>query len=254
MIEKWKLALKEFLKKYEDNDDIVGAMLCGSYANSSNNEYSNIDVYLILKDGISYKKIGCSESNSYLIEYFIRTSSEIEKCMKKEFENGLEKTANMLAYSKIIYDLDGSAKRIQDKALEYIDKKLNNITDYKLDINNYYISNTLRKLEISLKENDLNFNLIYYSLLGNIYDMYAEFLALPKLPRTKIYKILTDEDYRIKCHVFKLPEEEFIRLYIKCFEIDKVSVMYKNIYDLINYYYERQGGFNIRNFYIKESY
>ena len=254
MIEKWKLSLKELLKKYEEDDHVISAMLCGSDSNGSNDEYSNINVYLILKDGICYEEKGCRESNSYLIEYFIKSSSEIEKCMEKEFEDGLKTTANMLAYSKIIYDLDGSAKRIQDKALEYIDKKLDNITNYKLDINNYHISNLLSELEISLKENDPNFNLIYYSLLGNVYDMYAEFLALPKLPKTKIYKILTDEDYRIKCHVFELPEEEFIKLYIKCFEIDKVSVMYKNIYDLISYYYERQGGFNIRNFYIKESY
>ena len=28
MIEKWKLALKVFLRQYEDNDDVIGAMLC----------------------------------------------------------------------------------------------------------------------------------------------------------------------------------------------------------------------------------
>ena len=109
------------------------------------------------------------------------------------------------------------------------------------------------ELKLSLRENNPDFNLMYYSLLGEVYNKYAEFLALPKLPKTKIYKILTNEDYRRKWHVFKLPEEEFIKLYIKCFEIDRVSVMYKNIYDLISYYYERQGGFNIRKLSIKTS-
>ena len=104
---------------------------------------------------------------------------------------------------------------------------------------------------VSLKENSFNFNLIYYSLLGDVYDKYAEFLALPKLPKTKIYKILTDEDYRRECHVFNLPEREFIKLYVKCFEMDKPSVMYKNMENLINYYYEKQGGFNIRTFKLK---
>ena len=102
MIEKWKLSLKEFLKQYEENDKVVGAILCG-------------------------------------IEYIIRTSSKIEECMEKEFEEGWQTTANMLAYGKIIYDLDGSAKRIQNKALEYIDKRIDNITGYKLDINNYHL-------------------------------------------------------------------------------------------------------------------
>lgn len=253
MIEKWKLSLKEFLKQYEENDKVVGAILCGSYANSSNDEYSNINVYLILKDGICFEEKGCSESNSYFIEYIIRTSSKIEECMEKEFEEGWQTTANMLAYGKIIYDLDGSAKRIQNKALEYIDKRIDNITGYKLDINNYHLWHYLDELKLSLRENNPDFNLMYYSLLGEVYNKYAEFLALPKLPKTKIYKILTNEDYRRKWHVFKLPEEEFIKLYIKCFEIDRVSVMYKNIYDLISYYYERQGGFNIRKLSIKTS-
>ena len=124
MVEKWKLALREFLKKYEDNDDVTGAILCGSYATNTNNEYSDINVYLVLKSGCYYKEMGCTDSNSYLIEYFIDTLSGIEKRMEEEYLNGKQKTANMLAYGKVIYDLDGSASRIQTKALEYIDRKL----------------------------------------------------------------------------------------------------------------------------------
>ena len=56
MVEKWKLALREFLKKYEDNDDVTGAILCGSYATNTNNEYSDINVYLVLKSGCYYKR------------------------------------------------------------------------------------------------------------------------------------------------------------------------------------------------------
>ena len=33
--------------------------------------------------------------------------------------------------------------------------------------------------------------------------------------------------------------------------MDKPSVMYKNMENLINYYYEKQGGFNIRTFKLK---
>ena len=132
-------------------------------------------------------------------------------------------------------------------ALEYIDRKLDNITGHKLGMNNYHLWNYLDELKVSLKENSFNFNLIYYFLLGDVYDKYAEFLALPKLPKTKIYKILTDEDYRRECHVFNLPEREFIKLYVKCFEMDKPSVMYKNMENLINYYYEKQGGFKVND-------
>lgn len=248
MVEKWKIALKEFLSKYEDDDYVVGALLCGSYATGNNNEYSDIDVHLIMKNNVNYTERGNVDSNSYLIEYFMNPVWKYKEYMKDEFNNNRLGTANMFAYGKIIYDLDGSVKELQDLALEYIDKPLNNIKAETLDMNNYHLWDHLDELKVCLKENNPQFNLIYYNLLVKIYDAYSEYLSIPKLPKTKIYKILTDEDFRKKYHIFELPEKEFIKLYVKCFEIDKTDKMYKNIEELIDYYYKRQGGFNIRQF------
>ena len=251
MLEKWKIALKEFLKNYEENDDVIGAILCGSYANDTYNESSDIDIYMVLKEGTDYYMKGCTESNSYLIEYFINTKTGIKNYMEKEFNNGKHSTTTMFAYGKIIYDLEGAVKELQDLALEYIDKPLNDITAKKLDINNYHVWDRLDELKTSLKEERLDFNKLYYSLLDELYNIYAEYLSIPKLPNTKVYRILTNEEYRKKSHVFKLPEKEFIDLYLKCYEDDKPDTMLKNISNLINYYYEKQGGFNIRTFELK---
>lgn len=251
MVEKWKLALKEFLKKYEEDDDVVGAILCGSYVTGNQNEYSDIDVQLVLKDTCDYSVHGVTESNSYLIEYFINPAYKIKEYMELNYKKNRQMTQNTFAYGKIIYDLDGSVKQLQDLALEYIDKPFKNIASSKLDSNNYHLWDLLDELKVSLKEERLDFNKIYYMLLNDIHDVYAEYLGIQKLPKTKIYKILTDEDYRKKYHVFKLPEDEFINLYLKCYNLDKPDRMYKNIEKLINYYYKKQGGFNIRTFELK---
>lgn len=248
MLEKWKLSLKEFLKKYEEDEDVIGAILCGSYVNESYTKYSSIDVYLVLKDNCTYYKKGNVESNSYLVEYYMANKDKIIEFMDEEFDNNKLKTANMFAYGKVIYDLEDSLKYLQDKALEYIDKNLKEITSKKLDSNNYHLWNYLNELKISLEDESPQFNLLYYSLLKDIYDIYAEFLSLPKLQVDKIYNILIDEEYRRNHHIYKLPDKEFIKLYLKCFEIDNPNVMYKNMENLINYYYKKQGGFNIRTF------
>ena len=251
MIEKWKLALKEFLKKYEEDDDVIGALLCGSYASGNQTEDSDIDVYLVLKNECNYRERGNVDSNSYLMEYFMNPVWKIKEDMKEEFNENKLGTINMFAYGKIIYDLDGSVKELQDLALEYIDRPFKNIISSKLDSNNYHLWDLLDELKVSLKEERLDFNKIYYMLLNDVYDVYAEYLGVQKLPKTKIYKILTDEEYRKKYHVFKLPEDEFINLYLKCYNLDKPDRMYKNIEELINYYYKKQGGFNIRTFELK---
>lgn len=251
MVEKWKLALKEFLKDYEENDDVVGAVLCGSYATGNEDDKSDVDVYLILKDSCDYQIRGNTECNSYLIEYFIEPKYKIKESMENEHNNYLCITANMLAYGKIIYDLDGSAKELQDLALTYVDKPYGVITNKKLGMNNYLIWDLMDELKGALDENRLDFLPIYYKLLRRVYEAYSEYESLSKLPNTKIYKILTCEEYRKKYHVFNFPDEEFTKLYIKCYEVDKTLIMYKNILNLVNYYYEKQGGFNIRTFELK---
>lgn len=248
MVEKWKIALKEFLKEYEDNDDVIGAILCGSYATGNQNEYSDIDVQLILKDTCDYSIHGVTESNSFLIEYFINPVYKIKEYMELNYKNNKQMTQNMFAYGKIIYDLDGSVKELQDLALEYIDKPFEVISSKKMDINNYHVWDLLDELKVSLQENSPNFNLIYYKLLDCLYENYCELQGIPKLPISRIYKILTNEEFRKKYHVFKMPDNKFIGLYIKCYKESSQETMYKNINNLVDYYYEVQGGFNIRRF------
>lgn len=248
MVEKWKLALKEFLKDYEEDDDVIGALLCGSYASGNQNETSDIDVHLILKDSVTYRKRGNIESNSYLIEYFMNPVWKLKKEIEEENASGALCTTTMFAYGKIIYDVEGKVKELQNLALEYIDKPLPSITQDKLYMNNYRIWDSLDELKGALEDDCDNFELIYYNLLDNIYNIYSEYQSLPKLPLSKIYKILTDEEYRKKYHVFKLPEKEFIKLYINCHEKTSRDAMYNNIKKIVNYYYEKQGGFNIRTF------
>lgn len=249
MVEKWKLALKEFLKQYEDDDDVVGAILCGSYANGTYNESSDINVCLVLKNDVKEKESGNAESNSYLISYLKENSDQIKRLMELEYEisNNLVK-ANMFAYGKIIYDLDGSVKELQDLALDYIDRPSRNIKAEILDLNNHDLAVSMIELTQALREKRLDFNAIYYDLLKKIYRDYCEYEGIPTYQEFKIYKILTDEEYRKKCHIFKVPDNKFIKLYLNCYEIDKVDTMYKNIKVLLDYYFERVGKFNIRNY------
>lgn len=248
MIDKWKIALKEFLKDYEEDDDVIGAILCGSYASGNYNNNSDIDVHLILKDSVNYRERGNVESNSYLIEYFMNPVWKLKEEIKEEVKDGSFCTTTMFAYGKIIYDVEGKVKELQDLSLSYIDYPISTISSSKLSLNNYHLWDKLDELKVALDEDSNNFELMYYNLLGDIYNIYAEYLSIPKLPLAKIYKILTDEEFRKRYHIFKLPEKEFINLYIECYEKQKRIDMYKNISRLIDYYYQKQGGFNIRTF------
>ena len=71
-MEEYKKALDAFLNEYEDSDDVIGAILCGSYANGNNDEFSDIDIHIITKSDISEKERGNKKVNDYLIEYYLK--------------------------------------------------------------------------------------------------------------------------------------------------------------------------------------
>ena len=251
-MDKWKLALKEFLKDYEEDDNVIGAVLSGNYANDTYNSFSHIEVILVLKDELNYTEKGINSIQSFMIEYYKLPVKTIKRYFKENYNNRKLTMVNMFAYGKIIYDLECKVKELQDLALDYIDRPFDVISSYELSLNNYLIWNSLNELKSLMDDNNLNFNMVYYNLLWKIYEVYSMYLGIPILSKTKLYRILTDSAYQKKYHVFKLPDEKFIDLYLNCYNELRKEEMYKNISKLVNYYYTKQGGFNIRTFNLKK--
>lgn len=44
---KWKIALEIFLKEWQDKEEVVGALVCGSYITGNPSKRSDIDVHII---------------------------------------------------------------------------------------------------------------------------------------------------------------------------------------------------------------
>ena len=49
-MKEWKKVLDKFLENYKDKDYYEGAIVCGSFISGNNNEFSDIDVHIILKE------------------------------------------------------------------------------------------------------------------------------------------------------------------------------------------------------------
>ena len=70
-MEKWQLAIENFLNDYKNEDYFVGAILTGSYATGNQNINSDIDIYIITKNDTTWRERGNKLVDGYLIEYFI---------------------------------------------------------------------------------------------------------------------------------------------------------------------------------------
>lgn len=248
----YEKALTIFLDEYENNEDVIGAILCGSYSSGNNDEFSDIDIHIILKNDIKQRERGNKKANDYLIEYFVNPLFQIYKYLDEDYLKGSTCTAKMVGYGKILFDKTGELKTLQQNAILYIDKEIPGVDDSEIQMNKYsmwYFSNELKRCLVKEKK---SFNIIYYKLLNIILDSYYRYNRIPSLPISKVYEILTNENFRINYHVFKLPDDKFKQLFLECYIIDRKDVMYDNIRKLIEYVYYKTGGFDINNFSLKE--
>ena len=55
---KWKIALETFLKEWQDKEEVVGALICGSYITGNPSKRSDIDVHIILAVNVGRGKEG----------------------------------------------------------------------------------------------------------------------------------------------------------------------------------------------------
>ena len=117
-MEKWEMALNKFLERYENEDYYEGAIACGSYVSGNNNEFSDIDVHIVLKRGNDWRERGNLEVDGFLIEYFANPVNKYESEMEREkIERGNHST-KMFARGKIVRDKNGEVKNLREKAKE----------------------------------------------------------------------------------------------------------------------------------------
>ena len=70
-MEPWERALTVFLEEWKNREDVIGAIVCGSYVTGNPSLHSDIDVHIILSDKVNWRTRGNVVVNNYLIEYFV---------------------------------------------------------------------------------------------------------------------------------------------------------------------------------------
>ena len=114
----WKLALNKFVDKYKDNKDVEAILLVGSYAAGNENEYSDIDVYVILNDNANYQERGNLLIDNYLIEYFINPIHKVRHYMQEDKRGHGGAMTSMLLNGKVILDKNNIVPVLKQEALD----------------------------------------------------------------------------------------------------------------------------------------
>jgi predicted nucleotidyltransferase len=233
----WKLALNEFIQKYLKDDDVEAIMLVGSYAVENQNQYSDIDVYVILNDNAKYRERGNKLIDNYLIEYFVNPIHKVREYLEEDKRGHGGAMANMLLKGKIIFDRNNIVPVLREEALAAKDQ-----IPEKDPMKYYACWHAFDEYLAAAYHNELQ----YYLCLKYLVDCYLANNGYCILPEQKIEKFFKDAEYRAKYDIGKFPDNEFNHLVIKCFDYPNRH----NLQALYNFVIE-DGKFDINNFVLR---
>ena len=229
--------IEKFILEKVNLKDVEAILLVGSCAVGNDNKYSDIDVYIILKNQVKYRERGNLIIDGYLIEYFKNPIRKVIDYLKNDKRGHGGSMANMLLNGKLIYGNKEIIKKLKKKAYYYLNKK------NKYDRAKYYHAWDLYD---DYKACMYHKEMPYYNALQAIIEAYLFNNDYLLLPPQKIERVFKDEEYRHKYRINKFPNNIFNKLVINCFDNpieDNLDKLYK--------YVMRDGKFKIEEFILR---
>ncbi len=241
MVPKWEIALNKFIKKWERQKKVTGALLTGSYVTGTPSKYSDIDIYIVLSDDMKTRERGNRIIDGYLMEYFANPVRQIKAYFKEEFEKNKSITARMFATGKVLFDKKGDVKALRKEAERWMRKKFRKPDKASVEISKYSLWDDLDNLKELHSSKSVIFRFAYFFLLQEIMNVYSKYLQIEIVAPSKLLKYLTSEQFRKKYILKEFPDKTFARLFVKCLKKDDMGL----IKNLTNYVLDKLGGFDI---------
>ena len=250
-MEKWEKAVEEFLKKYENEEFFEGALICGSYVAGNNDEFSDIDIHIVLKRNNSWRERGNVVVNGFLIEYFANPVNQYEKEMDEEVDSGGNHTTSMFAKGIAVRDRTGLVASLKEKALRNANNKVKEISDFKLKCYQYSSWSRYDELVSSYKHNRDSFCVLYYELYKVLVDFLTDIRRIRPVTLAKMDKLIDSDKFRENYGINEFFNKEDSNIIRECMIYEDKDKMFDKITKFYKYVLDLSGGFDIEKFVLR---
>ncbi|HAJ44842.1 MAG: hypothetical protein UV53_C0015G0002 [Candidatus Azambacteria bacterium GW2011_GWE1_42_9] len=170
------------IEQYKQDKNVLGIMLFGSAARNKFDQYSDIDIYILLNKKGKFSRINFIK-NGIRVDIILNTVAEAKECLKKD-KNALRRiTSHMIACGAILFQRGEVLKKIQSVAKNNLQLK----TKYKSSevlMHKYSIDDFWGEVQRDVQNEDyLAFGLDSHLLVKNIIELFlklnGEFLRQP---------------------------------------------------------------------------
>jgi len=226
-----------FLEPWKKREEVLGALLAGSYAVGMEAAGSDIDLRIILSDQVKWKERGNRVVDGFLIEYFANPARQAKELIAADSRI----STRMFAVGKVIFDKTGVVEKLQKLARRQLRKKLRRPDAVSVQLAKYSLWDALDNLKDLQGGKSPAADLLYYLQIERLLTSYARFLRVAVPSPAKLGRFLADKEFRRKYKLEPLPDPHFARKMESC--LKKPS--FKRLERLTKYVLERMGGFEI---------
>lgn len=231
--------LEKFVKemKYLENEHALGAFFYGSYLTGYNDQFSDLDIQVILDDSdLENYVVGRKYVDGIKIQYQEKPIKYVYASVILEWNAQNTAAKNIFGKSKILFDKTGRLKKLQKYVIEKYSNMLPPADEGELEDNIYGLENEIENLKRVCAKNSPDFTILYYLLIDSIRKVYHKLNCISFFSPKKVYKTYLDDAYRKSLSIAK-PDEKFISMYINLISDNKSSNEEKlnNIVKFYNY-------------------
>jgi predicted nucleotidyltransferase len=249
-MEKWEIALNKFIATWKNKKEVIGFLVCGSYVTGNPSKHSDIDLHIILSDKTNWRERGNKIIDGYLIEYFANPIKQIKSYMKNSFNENTNMEQVQFATGKIIIDKTKDVKKLKLLAKNYMKKKFSKPSKISIELNKYFLNESIEKLQELYETNSKSFEISYYNKLLENFNLYSKFISERKYKAHKIYELLTTNAKK-KYLLKEYKDKTYLKLFLNCINAKTNKQKILSFKNITTYALNKMGKFNIDGWKIK---
>ncbi|MCL2171414.1 MAG: nucleotidyltransferase domain-containing protein [Defluviitaleaceae bacterium] len=252
-MEKWEMAARDFIDSCDFKNDIVAAFLSGSYAFGNADEFSDIDLFIILDDAVDYRERGNRRVDGFIVEYFANPMRQIKKYIEDDMADIGLCDINMIMGGIVIYDKNNAA----DDARAYCERILENgfakMSAFNIQMGLYFHWDNFDELRRAHHEQTPDFNMLFHRYIQQAFELYSRYICSPAPSYSKLYKWLSDDGYFNRYGLPPHKDQVFAGLIKQSFELAEAAELFALAEKIYKHVADGMGGFEIENFTLRSS-
>ena len=179
----------DFIEELKIKPNVLGVVLFGSWARGNNRPDSDVDLVVILQDG--YKRtVEYKDGQAFEIIY------TTEKSALEYWDNNKDDCAGLWGVAKVLYDKDGTVKRLQEGAEQIIKKGKKLIDEYQKGQFEFSAKDEINAVELMMEKDIATAYLVLMYTVNNLtslfFDLRQQWTPAPKQRFAKLKEVAPD--------------------------------------------------------------